>query len=132
MKTNLDSMFKTDDALESGGIWFDLTDTTGFLVKRFGGLNSPKVKAAMSKYFKPYARQIENGTMDLKKEKEIMYRVFVESCLVDWKGVEIDGQEVPFSTDAALKLLCRLTDLADTLVEYAQDMKNYKEELGNS
>lgn len=132
MKTNLDKFFKTDESLESQGIWFDVSETTGFLMKRFGGFNSPTVKSAMAKYYKPYARQMDTGTMDPQKEKEIMVRVFVEACLVDWKGVEIDGVETAFSKDVAVKLLCDLGELAETLMKYASDMSNYKEDVGNS
>lgn len=110
----------------------DLSEKTGFLVRRFGGLNSPKVKAAFARFYKPYARQIEAGTLDEKKEKEITAKVFVDSCLVDWKGVEIDGQEVKFSHEAAVKLLLALPDLMQSLQNHALDANNYREDLGNS
>jgi hypothetical protein len=132
MKTNLDKLFKGSESFETEGIWMDLSDKTGFLVRRFGGLNSPKVKAALAKHFKPYSRQIDAGTLDDKKEKEITAKVFIESCLVDWKGVEIDGKEVPYSQEAALKLLISLPDLFQSLQNHAIDASNYREDLGNS
>lgn len=132
MKTNLDKLFKGSESFETEGIWMDLSEKTGFLVRRFGGLNSPKVKASLAKHFKPYARQIDAGTLDDKKEKEITAKVFIESCLVDWKGVEIDGKEVPFSFEAALKLLIALPDLMQSLQNHALEANNYREDLGNS
>jgi hypothetical protein len=131
MKTNLDSLFKTDENLEKSGIWFELSETVGFLIKRFGGLNSPKVKMEMAKFYKPYARQIESGTMDPVKEKEIMLKVFVNACVLDWKGIEIDGAITPYSADACVKLLSGLPDLAETLISYSSDSKNYREDVGN-
>ena len=89
------------------------------------------MKAAMAKFYKPYARQVETGTLGAEKEREITCKVFVHSCLVDWKGVEIDGQECPFDADKAVELFLTLPDLMDTLVSYASDNKNYKEDLGN-
>ena len=132
MKTNLDSLFKTNETIEQEGIWFEVATGVAFLIKRFGGYNSPKIKAALTKYYKPYARQIENGTMDQAKEKEIMVKVFVESCVLDWKGIEIDGVATPFSTAECVKLLVALPEMSDLLIQYATDYKNYKDDLGNS
>lgn len=131
MKTNLDKYFKTDSKLETEGVWFDLDDNVGFLVRRFGGNNSPSVKAAMQKHYKPYARQIEAGTLDQKKDLEIGVKVFVNACMLDWKGVEIDGKEVPFSKEAAVDLLIKLPDLSKALIDYAQSLDSYKVDLGN-
>ncbi len=131
MKTNLDFL-KTSKTYESEGVWFELSEKTGFLVARLGGANTQKVKQATAKHFKPYARMIENGLLDAQKEREITLKVFIECCLLDWKGVEIDGEAVPFSKEAALKLLLDLPELADTLSAQAQDSKNYREDLGNS
>ena len=132
MKTNLDSLFKSDSVSETKGIWFNISETTGFLVKRWGGENTHSIKAALAKYHKPYARLIEMGTMDPEKEKEIHVKVFVHSCLEDWKGVEIDGKETKFEKEIAVKFLLNLPDLADTLIGHATDNKNYREDLGNS
>ena len=132
MKTNLDKLFKNDESLEKSGIWFQISDSTGFLIKRFGGFNSQAVKLELAKHYKPFARQIETGSMDEKKEKEIMLKVFVNACVLDWKGIEIDGKEVAYSKEECVKLLVGLPELADALVSYASDSKNYREELGNS
>lgn len=132
MKTNLDEIFKTDETMESEGIWFLIREGVGFRVKRFGGHNSMPVKKALARYYKPYTHQIEKGTLDVKKEREILTRVFVESCVTDWKGIEIDGQEKPFSVADCVSLFTSRPDLADTIQSYASDMANYKETLGNS
>lgn len=137
MKTNLDTFFKMDEEVEKTGVWFNISDTVGFLIKPFRPSN-PNVKRAMASYFKPYARQIEMGTMDPRDEREVMAKVFVNSSLVDWKGVEIDGKLTPFSKDVAVQFLTGLEPLFETLMTHAQDFKNYKqeeedrEELGNS
>lgn len=131
MKTNLDSMFKTSEEFETKGIWFDINETTGFLVRRFGGFNSQKVKASLAKYMKPYAYQIEKKTLEDSKSVEIMARVFVESSVIDWRGVVIDGEAKDFSPDLAVALFVKLPELFDTLHKYASDSSNYREELGN-
>ncbi len=139
MKSNLDTLFLNDENLEADGIWMHITDEVGFRVRRFGGFNAPKVKKAMAQYFKPYSSQIQNNTISQKKEQEILTRVFVESCITDWTGVEIDGAPVKFAKEIAVKFLTGLPELVDSLMAYAQDSKNFrvemsegKEDLGNS
>lgn len=132
MKTNLDKFFKNSKDLESQGIWMDISEGVGFLVKRFGGYNSEPIKKAMAKYYKPYAKQIEMGTLSQEKSAEIMFRVFVEACVINWQGIEIDGEKKPFSVDDCVKLFCQLPELGDAVVQYSSDSKSYREELGNS
>ena len=134
MKSNLDKLFKTDESLETKGVWFVIDAENGveILLKRYGGSNAKSIQAALAKYMKPYAHQIQNGTLDQKKSLEIGVKIFVDSCVIDWKGIEIDGQEVPFTIEAANKLFLSLPELFRTLEKYCSDVENYKEELGNS
>lgn len=131
MESNLDKLFKTDDGLEKNGVWFDLSSETGFLLRPYKGSN-PRVKAAMARYYKPYARQVELGTLDRAIEDEIQIKMFIDICLVDWKGVSSAGKDIPCNPENALKIFTKLPDLFDTLWRHATDFKNYKEELGNS
>lgn len=132
MKSNLDHLFKTSKESEQDGIWFTISDEVGFLIKRFGGFNSSDLKKAMASKYKPFANQIKMGTLDPEKEREIMVEMFVEACVVDWKGVEIDGEERSFSKSLAVEFLIGLPDLFETLVAHASDFNNFKEDLGNS
>ena len=127
MKSNLDKFFKTDKDLEKTGVWLTISDDVGFLVKPFRPEN-PAMKQAMATHFKPVARQMELGTLDPEKEREIMAKLFVQVSLIDWKGIEIDGQPTPFAKDVAIKFLIGLPDLFKTLMEYAQDFRNYQPE----
>lgn len=137
MKTNLDSLFDTDPHHEKEGVWLKFSETIGFRIKPFKASN-PQVKKAMSTHFKPYARMIENGTLEDRKEREVMAKVFVAASLVDWRGIIIDGQETPFDKELAIKMLTDKEALFEQLFSYAQDFKNFKidqdelDALGNS
>lgn len=131
MKTNLDGLFKTSEDLEKNGVWFEISDTIGFLLRPFKGTN-PRVKAAVATYFKPYARQVEMGTLDQQKQIEIQIKIFVDVCLISWKGVEIDGKPEECTKENANKFFIALPDLFDALWKHVNDFKNYKEDLGNS
>jgi hypothetical protein len=131
MKTNLDSLYKTDTDCETTGIWLMINEEVGFRVKRFGGKNKLKIAEKLAKLQKPYSRQIELGTMDQKILDQIHVKVFVEECIVDWKGIEIDGQPVEYSNEQCIEMLRELPDLTDSLVQYASDIGNYREQVGN-
>ena len=138
-KTNLDQLFKTDKKMEEDGIDFVIREKNeekkeaelSFRVRHFAATN-PRVKAAMAGHYKPYARQIELNTLDQEKGDEIQAKIFIDTCLVSWKGVEIDGKEAECNKDNALILFKRLTALFKALWEHANDFENYREDLGNS
>lgn len=132
MKTNLDKLFKTSSTLERDGVDFALDEKTSFRVRRFNSQNH-RVKAAMASYYKPYARQVELGTLPQEKSTEITMKLFIDVCLVSWEGVEDENEQpIECNKENALKLFKSLPDLFEALWKYANDFENYKEDLGNS
>lgn len=132
MGTNLDKFFKANSSLEQDGVDFDIGDGISFKVRRFGPSNT-RVKSAMATYYKPYAKQVELGTLPVEKSLEINAKVFVDTCLVSWQGVlDESGKPLEFTKENALKLFKDLPDLFETLWKHANTFENYKEELGNS
>lgn len=132
MKTNLDKLFKTSTTLQTEGVDFAIDDKTSFKVRHFNASN-PRVKAAMASHYKPYARQIELGTLPQEKTDEITIKLFVDVCLVSWSGVEDDqGKPIEFTKENAQKLFKGLPALFEALWKHANDFANYKEDLGNS
>lgn len=131
MKTNLDKFFKTNDDLAKNGVDFALDEKTSFRLRHFNATN-PRVKAAVAAHYKPYARQIDLGTLDQDTQNSIQIKLFIDISLVGWQGVEIDDKEVECTPENAFKLFKALPTLFDTLWKYANDHTNYKEDLGNS
>lgn len=136
MKTNLDSMFKTDAQLESDGVWFDVTKEISFKLRRMGGNNTNRAKQAFTKYCKPYVRLIENDTLPQADMHAINVKVFIDTCLVEWQGIKDEaGNEIVLTFDNALALLIRLPELFNTLSKYVNGFDSFREEredLGNS
>ena len=131
MKTNLDSLFGTNLDNEKDGIWFDISEDTGFRLRRFGGNNERKVKEALAQYHAPYSRQFENKTIHSDKEKEILVKVFCHACVVDWKGIESEGSELECSFENSVKLFTKLPELFTTLYEYSNDLTSFRDSMGN-
>ena len=132
MNTNLDSLFKTNSSLEKDGVVFSLGNGISFNLRRFGGSNASKVKQAMAKYHKPYARLLESDKLSIEESNLIMAKVFVEACVISWEGIKnSDGSDIPFTFDNAVKLFTELPDLFQTLFNHCNSMDSFKEDLGN-
>lgn len=56
---------------------------------------------------KPFRQLIASDMLDEKTDERLGLDVFLETVLLDWKGVKIeeDGPEIPFSKEAARKVL---------------------------
>lgn len=134
--------FKTDTSSEVEGIEVtypandDGTIPT-FRLARMGGANK-KYQRELERRTRPYARQMQNGTMSGEKADEVFLDVFIRTVLLGWDNVQdIAGKVVPFSQAAAKTLLTDLPDLYDDLVERAKNMTLFqieerREEAGNS
>lgn len=140
MKTNLDKFYKTNPTYEKEGVNFVLVEEDkaneveeiSMVVRRFNSSN-PRVKAAMAAYYKPYARMIELGTLPQEKSDEITIRLFIDVCLVSWKGIRDEsGKEIEFNKENAFSLLKSLPDMFESIWKYANNFENFKEEVGNS
>lgn len=132
MKYNLDKNFKTNSVLEEEGVDFAIDEKVSFRVRRFHAGNV-RVKAAMAKYHKPYAQQIDRGTLSQEKSTELTIRMFIDVCLISWTGIEDGaGNPIEFSKEAAYELFKDLPEVFDTVWKNANDFANYKEDLGNS
>ena len=140
MKTNLDRFYKTNPTYEKEGVNFVLVEEDkangveeiSMVVRRFNSSN-PRVKAAMAAYYKPYTRMIELGTLPQEKSDEITIRLFIDVCLVSWKGIRDEsGKEIECNKDNAFSLLKSLPDMFESIWKYANSFESFKEEVGNS
>lgn len=136
MKTNLSKAFGTNKELELEGKWFEIAEDISFRMRRTGGANSHRFNELRALYFKPYARQIKTDSLNNKTYDSLFVQVFVDACMVDWKGLlDEDDNQIPYSKEVAIKLFTEHSDLFDTVVELTGSMDEFKEgleEMGNS
>lgn len=122
------TQYKTDSALETGGVWFEIMDGVKFLIARAGGSNR-KYRRALDNRSKPYRHQIRKETIDAEKLRELAMLAFVDACLLDWDGVT-DGNDEPmeFSRGNVLKVFNELPEVYDTLFDAASTAGAYREQ----
>lgn len=118
-------IFKTEENLETTGARVSIGPMT-FIVARAGGSNT-KFKKQAAETFKPYEFAIATDAMSEQQARELLVDVFVDTILLGWEGVyDQDKQLLPYSKDAARKLLLDLPDLFLRLQNEAQAISNFR------
>lgn len=140
MKTNLDKIYKTNRNMELEGNEFYVAKGVFFRMRRFGGSNANRVSQAMAKFHRPHLKKMNAGTLSPEEIDLVDAQVLTEACIVSWGGVRDEqDKEIPFTFEACTKMLSGMPDLLRSLLQYAQDYSNFREEgeagveeLGNS
>ena len=139
---SLYKLFKTNENLETDGIWLEYGQTekgepVRIKIARAGGNNSAFSKA-LEKATRPYRKAIQTGMLDNKTADKLYKDVFADTVVLDWINVEgPDGKPMEFKRENVLKLFEDLPDLFADLREQANNVALFREEvrevdLGNS
>lgn len=120
------ALYQTDRTAEEDGKWFDsFGPNIAFKIRRFSSKKSQAVRTGLEK---PYAKMSRNGVLPESVQEGIFHKHLANGIVVDWKGVyDMDGNEVPFSVDAAVDLFEKLPDLAREIVLLAINMDNFRD-----
>lgn len=135
MGINLDKIKKsygTNLQTESDGHWFPLALIEGVEVK-VARAGNPEYKKVLKRLYKPYTKQLRRGK-DVASEVEdrIQLDLLIDTLLKDWKGMPgDDGQDVPFSKDAAKELLSDpvFKELKDEIIGFSEEFEAYQDEM---
>lgn len=125
---DLRKTYGTNSELESEGVWTQ--DLGEGLHLKLARLKNPKFRKMYQRLTKPYERQIRNRTLSEKIEEDIITKCLVETVVLDWKGLVLDGKELTYSKENASKLFSDpdLSDFRDLVVDLANDAELFREE----
>lgn len=126
--TDIRKLYATNVNKETEGAWSqDLGDGMRLKVAR---LKNPNFRKLYQRLTKPYERQIRNRTLDDTTENSILAQCLAKTVLLGWEKLVLDGEELPYSTDAALKILndSELADFRDLVVDLSSDAELFREE----
>lgn len=122
------TLFGTDQNLEKDGVIIDYGDFK-FKIARAGGSNAT-YKRLVAARIKPYTHQLQSGTLDEEKAKQLMMEIFVDSVLLDWEGVmDEKGKAIKYTRENAIKLFNDLPDLYLDITEQANKTSNFRREM---
>lgn len=123
---DLFDLFDTNRESEEDGVWIDLNGTTRFKIRAF---NAKAVVDLRDRLTKPFQTMIRAGLeIPEDKNEEIGLKVIAGAILADWAGVEISGEAVPYTADAAFELLKKLPKFANFIAQSAMNTQNYRDQ----
>lgn len=137
---NLGVYERHDDIEAETGIDVQFPNGITFTVLRAGGANQ-RYQRALIKHMTPaIRRKIESSRLTPDEEQSLWRSIYVDSVIIDMKGVTSGGKKVPYSQDsvaalleAAPDMLEELRNTADKLSSFrAQEIAEEAESLGNS
>ena len=111
---------------ESEGIWTD------FLGARFKIASSSNLayQKKMARLYRPHRKAFEKGKIDPEVSRQIVCKGIVGTILTDWEEVcTADGETFEFNEENAYTALESNEDLREFILEFADDISNYRAEL---
>jgi hypothetical protein len=139
MNNNMYDAFRTDPALEKGGVKIDYGQFR-VTIARAGGSNK-RYSKVMEARTKPYRRAIQTETMDLELAAKIFKRIYAETIVIDWEVKNEDGEWVkgimdpdtgdilPVTVDNVEKVLISLNEIFIDLKEQAEKFVLFKKHI---
>lgn len=116
--------FRTDEAAENEGVWFEVGEGFEIKVARLGNRKHAETYARLTST--PAVRGV---VADKKLTDEQAIRIMVEAMadaiLIDWKNLEEDGNPIPFSREKALELL-DVKDFRALVHDFASQQSNFR------
>lgn len=131
---DLDKLFATDTNLEEEGVWVDIGDNAKIKIARLGNSKSKELFKAINRQQKIKKKYLEDTP-----EEEVI-PVLAKAILLDWDGIKIKGEVLPYSYANAVKALTEYKDFRNLVLELSmeaetfrkQEIEDNKEELGKS
>jgi hypothetical protein len=114
-----------DKKAEVEGIWQNIGDGVSVKVARIG---STEYQKEFQRISKPHKRAIRRGVLNDDVAEKLLIKVMAKTVLLDWKGLEEDGKEIPYSEENAVRILTDYRDLRDYVSDIANDMEAFKKE----
>lgn len=117
--------YQTDSAAETQGLWIEMGDNALIKIARLG---HPKHEEVMKRLRQPHVASLRAG-IDLPTNVSMALTIeaLAEAILIDWKGIQDDdGKEIPYSKEAAIKLLTDLPDFRDKVVFLSSQHETFR------
>jgi len=121
----LNTFTVTDDA--ENGVWVDMGNDARIKVAR---MNNKKYKRSIKTLSTPYKRMIQMNALPDDTAEQILNKAMAEAILLDWEGLKLNGEELPYNRDNAMKILSdpALEDFRNVVMDISNDMELFREQ----
>jgi hypothetical protein len=124
--------YETDEQAEQNGVEIkpgvinDNGTEAVFLVARIGGRNYEFTRIR-EQIMRPYQREVDAGTLPVKKRQELDVEIFCKANLKGWSNIyDRNNVLMPYSQKAAIALFGLLPDLYFEIAYQASKTDSYK------
>jgi len=125
-------LFGVDVEKATNGTWIELGGGVAMLAKRADD-NNTAYQLARSKVLSDpeIARKIQMGLMPTAELNAIDAKLLADNVIIDWRGVVLDGVEVPFSKEKLLEVLTMpcMAPFLEMVQTAVASRKNFKWEV---
>lgn len=128
---DLRKAFGTDSRLETEGVDIHLGGGAYVTIARAGGSNA-RYESAMRRHLAPHQKALALDALDEKTAAEIMSAAYAETVVLGWRGIELDGEPVPFSVDTAKRLFRELPEFWRVVRDEAGKFANFRAQEVNA
>lgn len=118
---DLDKTFGTDSNLEENGIWVQLDKSSKIKVARMGNKKSQEMATKLQRS----AKLVNKYSLENIGEDDLV-NIIAETVLLDWEGVKLKGQDLPYSKANAKKMLQEYKDFKSLVIELATEMETFR------
>ena len=113
------------DTFNEEGVWTEF-EGAHLLIASSAGMAYQK---KMARLYRPHRKAFERGNMDPEVARSVICKSIAGALLCGWRGVGTsDGNELPFTDDAAYNVLLNNEDLREFVQEFAGDVANFRAE----
>ena len=118
--------FKTSGDLSKNGVTVEIAEGSTVTVARVGNDNfNKKIRILAKKYGVSFKNLPE------EKLERLMMECFVGTVLLGWSGLKKDGQDLPFSIEAAIELMLdkEYVDFRTLVENLANEPETFRKEI---
>ncbi len=117
---------ETDTQKEVDGVWRPYKDGSELLIARIG---NDRYRSLLRRKVKSNRAVLDNED-DLadKVGEQVVLEAMSRTILLGWKGIQVNGEDFPYSPENALKLLTASREFRDAVRNYADDAEAFRKE----
>lgn len=128
MAMDLKKQFGYNKKIARDGVWVDLQDDGSVAIKvaKIGTLDYLNT---VNKFSRKYQAQARLNRMTAEQIVELNARVLSDCILLDWKGIEEDGNPIPYTRENAYRILKEYDDLRSMVEAHANDSDLFQDNI---
>ena len=98
------------------------------LKMRIARIGNPKYQKRFQALSKPHRRAIRRSTLADEVAEKLLVQCLSETIVLDWEGLEENGEEVLYSLENCIRILTDYPELRNYVNDIANELEGYQAE----